>query len=63
MRINFSTLFQIAVLIVQDVLNFEAQSQTASNPSQTLPSVPAATEATTPVAPNLDTQDDKSVTP
>lgn len=57
MRISFSTIFQVAVLIVRDVLAFEAE-QSGSNTNQPLPSAPAtATDATTPVAPqSLDTQ-------
>ena len=60
MRISFSTIFQVAALIVKDVLAFEAQ-QAGSN---TLPTAPAAaTDSATPVAPNLDAQDDQAVTP
>ncbi len=46
MRINVSTLFQVLVLIAQDVLAFEAK-QADSVPNQTLSSVPSATTDTT----------------
>ncbi|MEH1786354.1 MAG: hypothetical protein V7L23_12405 [Nostoc sp.] len=45
MRISFYTIFQVAALIVKDVLAFEAEQS-----NQPLPSAPAtATDATTPV--------------
>ncbi|MEH1981416.1 MAG: hypothetical protein V7L27_19470 [Nostoc sp.] len=48
MQIKLSTVFQVLVLVAQDILAFEAK-ENASNPIQTLPSEPPATNSQTPV--------------
>ncbi|MEH2053398.1 hypothetical protein [Nostoc sp.] len=48
MRINLSTVFQVLVLVAQDILAFEAKENTP-NPNHTLPSEAPATNSQTPV--------------